>query len=309
MKKERLTASFAVLFLISAVCSGYIRALGQDENQKDHQPPIQTNTKITKDVLRQRLNGKNVNFIGTSPPDKPNPSNMSDIPELVIKEAEIYPYDMLNPLLLRIKIINGYRNSFKAQLYGEEEYDFEGLVSKLNSIFRERETNAVYRDGTNIVEKKINLAASDEDIAYYEKNKITVEDFERLIDDLHKKGIDEISVDFVELRVPRDPNLLDLFKPAAKTISGGVLNEKAVKLVEPSYPSAAKSAKASGQVMVRVTVDEQGNVVSAKAVSGHRLLKASAVRAALSSKFSVTMLSGQPVKVRGIIVYNFTAPK
>jgi len=55
-----------------------------------------------------------------------------------------------------------------------------------------------------------------------------------------------------------------------------------------------------------VTVDEKGNVVAASAVSGHPLLRASAVQAARQSKFSPTLLSGKPVKVKGIIVYNFT---
>jgi outer membrane biosynthesis protein TonB len=58
---------------------------------------------------------------------------------------------------------------------------------------------------------------------------------------------------------------------------------------------------------VRVLIDETGNVVSATPVSGHPLLQASAAAAARQSKFSPTMLSGQPVKVSGVIVYNFAA--
>jgi hypothetical protein len=56
---------------------------------------------------------------------------------------------------------------------------------------------------------------------------------------------------------------------------------------------------------VQVTIDEQGDIVSATAVSGHPLLRAAAVEAARASKFSPTLLSGQPVKVSGVIVYNF----
>jgi protein TonB len=56
---------------------------------------------------------------------------------------------------------------------------------------------------------------------------------------------------------------------------------------------------------VQVTLDESGNVISAHAVSGHPLLKSSAEAAARQAKFAPTMLSGQPVKVTGIIVYNF----
>jgi TonB family protein len=92
-----------------------------------------------------------------------------------------------------------------------------------------------------------------------------------------------------------------------KTISGGVLNSKAISLPKPSYPPVARAAKASGTVVVQVTVDENGNVVSAQAVSGHPLLQAAAIGAARSAKFSPTKLSGQPVKVSGVITYNFVA--
>ena len=90
-----------------------------------------------------------------------------------------------------------------------------------------------------------------------------------------------------------------------KTISGGVLNGKAVSLVKPSYPPAAKAVNADGVVNVQITIDEQGNVIAASAVSGHPLLKRVSVEAASASKFSPTTLSGAAVKVTGILVYNF----
>ena len=52
-----------------------------------------------------------------------------------------------------------------------------------------------------------------------------------------------------------------------RTISGGVLNGKAVKLVTPSYPKEAKDANADGAVLIQVTIDVQGNVIAAEAVS------------------------------------------
>jgi TonB family protein len=94
-------------------------------------------------------------------------------------------------------------------------------------------------------------------------------------------------------------------KPVPKTISGGVVNGKATNLVKPPYPAAARAVRAAGAVNVQVTIDESGNVISASAVSGHPLLRAAAVQAARSSKFSPTTISGQPVKVTGVVVYNF----
>ena len=97
-------------------------------------------------------------------------------------------------------------------------------------------------------------------------------------------------------------------KPTPRApISGGVLNGKAVRLVTPPYPAIARSAHASGSVQVQVLIDENGNVVTAHAVSGHPLLQAAAVAAARASKFTPTKLSGQPVKVNGVIIYNFVA--
>jgi len=95
--------------------------------------------------------------------------------------------------------------------------------------------------------------------------------------------------------------------PPKAPISGGVLNGKAVRLVQPPYPAIARSAHASGQVRVQIVIDENGNVISAAPVSGHPLLQGAAVSAARASKFTPTKLSGMPVKVSGVIIYNFVA--
>ncbi|HEU0253738.1 MAG TPA: TonB family protein [Pyrinomonadaceae bacterium] len=93
--------------------------------------------------------------------------------------------------------------------------------------------------------------------------------------------------------------------PPRAPISGGVLNGKAISLPKPAYPPIARAAHASGTVVVQVLIDENGSVVSAKALSGHPLLQAVAVSAARQARFSPTKLSGQPVKVTGVIQYNF----
>jgi protein TonB len=93
--------------------------------------------------------------------------------------------------------------------------------------------------------------------------------------------------------------------PPRAPISGGVLNGKAISLPKPAYPPIARQAHASGTVVVQVVIDENGNVISAHAVSGHPLLQAVAVAAARGARFSPTKLSGQPVKVTGVITYNF----
>lgn len=92
-------------------------------------------------------------------------------------------------------------------------------------------------------------------------------------------------------------------KPAVQSM--GVINGQATSLPKPNYPAAAKAVNAGGQVSVQVLIDERGNVVSANAVSGHPLLKASAEAAARNAQFSPTKLSGEPIKIKGVIIYNF----
>jgi len=90
-------------------------------------------------------------------------------------------------------------------------------------------------------------------------------------------------------------------------ISGGVINGKAVSLPKPAYPAIANAAHASGTVTVQVLIDERGCVVSSRAVGGHPLLQQAAVQAAYRACFTPTLLSGQPVKVSGVIMYNFVS--
>ena len=84
-----------------------------------------------------------------------------------------------------------------------------------------------------------------------------------------------------------------------------VLNSQAISLPKPNYPPLAKQLRLEGTVAVEVLIDETGKVVSAKAVAGHPLLMAEAVKAARGARFSPTIIGEQPVKVSGVITYNF----
>lgn len=95
-------------------------------------------------------------------------------------------------------------------------------------------------------------------------------------------------------------------RPILKPVSGGVLNGTALSLPSPSYPETARRLRVSGLVSVEVVVDETGKVISAVATSGPAALRDVAVQAALKARFSPTKLSGQPVKVSGLINYKFS---
>lgn len=109
------------------------------------------------------------------------------------------------------------------------------------------------------------------------------------------------------------PNTPDVEPPPAVrkdpkpkvSVSKGVLNGEAKSLPKPIYSAAARAVRAHGQVTVQVTIDEDGRVVSAHAVNGHMLLRAESEKAARNARFSPTLLSEVPVKVTGVITYNF----
>jgi TonB family protein len=85
----------------------------------------------------------------------------------------------------------------------------------------------------------------------------------------------------------------------------GVETGHALELPQPAYPLLAARAHASGDVRVQVIVDIDGKVIAASAISGHPLLQAAAVKAARSALFTPMKFEGQPVKVVGVIRYNF----
>lgn len=108
--------------------------------------------------------------------------------------------------------------------------------------------------------------------------------------------------------VPPDQQNINQPPIMSRPIQGGVLNGKARSLPKPPYPPAARAVRAEGPVTVQVLIDEDGNIFSASAVSGHPLLRSASRLAACEARFSPTLLSGQPVKVVGTITYNFVAP-
>ncbi len=87
-------------------------------------------------------------------------------------------------------------------------------------------------------------------------------------------------------------------------------------LVQPGYPSTARAKGVSGQIKVQITIDEQGNVISAEVLGksaflsnktrdGYIELWKAAENAAFQSKFYPTYFGNSPVKTTGFIVYNF----
>ncbi len=93
--------------------------------------------------------------------------------------------------------------------------------------------------------------------------------------------------------------------PPPKILTVHICNSRAIYLPQPDYPRA--DANISGIVNVFTTIDEQGNVKFAKAVSGHLLFRVEAEKAALKAKFKPTIFEGKPIESNCVTVYNFVS--
>lgn len=95
--------------------------------------------------------------------------------------------------------------------------------------------------------------------------------------------------------------------PAKRLAIGGLLINKRIKAASPHYPRDFMSSRISGLMIVRVRVDEQGNVISAKRVCGYPGFATAAEEATLKARYSPTLVSGKPVRVTGLAIYEFWA--
>ncbi len=68
---------------------------------------------------------------------------------------------------------------------------------------------------------------------------------------------------------------------------------KVIKYFAPTYPQAAKAVKATGEVIIAVKITKDGKVTSAKAESGHPLLRQAAENAAVKWLFSADDKTGE----------------
>lgn len=89
-------------------------------------------------------------------------------------------------------------------------------------------------------------------------------------------------------------------------LTSTVLQGAALRKVQPPYPAIAKQVRAQGAVPVQISISEEGVVMGAAVLDGHPLLREAALQAARQWVFRPTILNGAPVKVVGVITFNFT---
>lgn len=89
-------------------------------------------------------------------------------------------------------------------------------------------------------------------------------------------------------------------------LTSQMIQSKAVRKIQPPYPIIAKNVKASGPVQIQIMISEDGTVDEATVLSGHPLLRDAALQAARQWVFSPTLLNNKPVRIVGVITFNFT---
>jgi protein TonB len=92
-------------------------------------------------------------------------------------------------------------------------------------------------------------------------------------------------------------------RPITRTST--ILQGTAIRKVQPVYPAIAKAARVQGPVQVQVEISEEGQVTSAVVLSGHPLLRDASVQAARQWLWKPTLLGKVPVKVQGVLTFNF----
>jgi protein TonB len=86
-----------------------------------------------------------------------------------------------------------------------------------------------------------------------------------------------------------------------------VLAANVVTKVLPVYPRLARQAGIQGPVSLQATVGTDGRIIALQPISGHPLLIAPAIEAAMHWVYKPILLNGVPVEVVGQIEIRFAS--
>jgi protein TonB len=90
------------------------------------------------------------------------------------------------------------------------------------------------------------------------------------------------------------------------SVKEGVLLGMAIQKVQPEYPLEAQAKGITGEVKIRVSINQEGHVGEAVAHSGHPLLQAAALTAVKQWRWRPTMIDTDgPVYVQGTLTFHF----
>ncbi len=239
-------------------------------------------------------------------------------------KESVLSFQKTNEIYLKISnlksngLIESYENLAFSQFL-DKKYD-ESIsaylkameLSEVKSGKENKELFSPTLDLANAFSKNKNFEKADE--YYLKSTKLALKHFGRgsleflKIDFLRSSNCErnkELDTAYNKARKELIPEQVD--SNTAEIINAGVINGKAVYLAKPAYPAEAKANRLQGSFKVKVIIDEKGNIIYAKSDCGQGILGEASENAAYQSKFSPTILNGKPVKILGIVVYNFVA--
>jgi TonB family protein len=114
--------------------------------------------------------------------------------------------------------------------------------------------------------------------------------------------------------VPDEPEMndsgkQDKDKPAKEKNKEKIKKGELIEAPRPAYPDEVKQQKVEGTVAVVITIGDDGKVIYARAKSGPEELYGVSEAAALKARLQPTLVKGEPVKVSGVMTYNFELDK
>lgn len=250
------------------------------------------------------------------PQPKPSPKVVETLPDFTFYqkradenigkgEYDLAIVDYNKAIELNPKSVPAYFNRARAFYF---KRDFAEAVESYGKVIELTPSDSIVFYNRGVAYEKMGdsvKAAEDYEkaVALDENNSPAKENLKKIRDaELAKKQVQPAPkpVETVPANQPNPTeNTSNVFK------YGRIDSSFATRMVTPVYPAMAKNMRAEGQVTVEVELDEEGNVTSAKAVSGHAMLRNSAEEAAKRSKFKPAMIDGKPAKATGQIIYNF----
>ena len=224
------------------------------------------------------------------------------------QEKRLGPHDVgLAPSLDRLALLHrrqddsakaeeAYKRAvaLKEKAFGSDNVDVARSLAGLAEVYRDRKD---FKQAAPIYERALLIYGQRVGIKSVEFES-TSEAYTCLGYETNKQAVAEnLNAIWARFMVPND---LEDAPPSR------VLNGKALSLPRPEYPDAARERRLEGTVIVKVIIDETGRVIEAHDMChGPPYLSQSAVNAARMALFSPTKISGMPIKIAGVIRYNY----
>ena len=224
--------------------------------------------------------------------------NAAEAKARLIKSTSLSPTDPSSFALLGLLLNDEYiqlAGGYKAMAEGKPKEEMlkrlEGLLDNIIDVYAHTAALAAGRPGYEGMLKQV----SDDLTSYYKyRHNQSTQGMQQLIDKYKAPGTAAVAAPVTA------PATTPMTTPAPATASdeAAPLDNDAISKPAPPYPELAQRANATGDVVVLITVDETGTVISAKAISGHPLLQAASVTAARQAKF-------KPMRATGTLTYTF----